>query len=213
MQFLTNIRNSRGFTLIELLVVITIIGILATGGTVTYTSQIQKARDMTRISDVKWLQSAIEQYYQDKSNYPSASGSSFTGASSVKLYIQKYPKDPKSGQSCNTGGGGTASGSACDYIYNASDDSTNGIALGEYKISTAFENKGNVDSKAANLSDGGNEAVRLELGINLTNAKLVQCNRPTSYSTPPTTLSYVTTTSCSTTDAWTWGTPIYISGN
>ncbi|MGB2110743.1 MAG: type IV pilin protein, partial [Patescibacteria group bacterium] len=33
----------KGFTLIELLVVITIIGILATGATTVFTSQIQKA--------------------------------------------------------------------------------------------------------------------------------------------------------------------------
>jgi prepilin-type N-terminal cleavage/methylation domain-containing protein len=44
-----------GFTLIELLVVITIIGILATGATSVYTSQIQKARDSTRISDIHIL--------------------------------------------------------------------------------------------------------------------------------------------------------------
>lgn len=49
-------NTTRGFTLIELLVVITIIGILATGATATYTSQIQKARDTTRINDVKALQ-------------------------------------------------------------------------------------------------------------------------------------------------------------
>jgi prepilin-type N-terminal cleavage/methylation domain-containing protein len=44
------------FTLIELLVVITIIGILATGATAVYTSQIQKARDSVRITDIKSLQ-------------------------------------------------------------------------------------------------------------------------------------------------------------
>jgi general secretion pathway protein G len=60
----------KGFTLIELLVVITIIGILATGAVTTFTSQIQKARDTTRISDVKALQSGIEQFYQDTSAYP-----------------------------------------------------------------------------------------------------------------------------------------------
>jgi general secretion pathway protein G len=60
----------KGFTLIELLVVITIIGILATGAVTTFTSQIQKARDTTRISDIKALQSATEQSYQDTSVYP-----------------------------------------------------------------------------------------------------------------------------------------------
>jgi prepilin-type N-terminal cleavage/methylation domain-containing protein len=51
------LQNKRGFTLIELLVVITIIGILATGATATYTSQIQKARDTSRVNDIKAVQS------------------------------------------------------------------------------------------------------------------------------------------------------------
>lgn len=65
-------NSTRGFTLIELLVVITIIGILATGATSVYTSQIQKARDTTRINDIKALQSGIEQAYQDNSAYPAS---------------------------------------------------------------------------------------------------------------------------------------------
>jgi prepilin-type N-terminal cleavage/methylation domain-containing protein len=60
----------KGFTLIELLVVITIIGILATGAVTTFTSQIQKARDTTRISDTKALESGIQQFYQDSSVFP-----------------------------------------------------------------------------------------------------------------------------------------------
>jgi general secretion pathway protein G len=62
----------KGFTLIELLVVITIIGILATGATTVFTAQIQKARDTTRISDMKAVQSAVEQVYQDSGLYPYA---------------------------------------------------------------------------------------------------------------------------------------------
>jgi prepilin-type N-terminal cleavage/methylation domain-containing protein len=42
-------KSVKAFTLIELLVVITIIGILATGAVAIYTSQIQKARDTTRL--------------------------------------------------------------------------------------------------------------------------------------------------------------------
>jgi prepilin-type N-terminal cleavage/methylation domain-containing protein len=48
-------RTKLGFTLIELLVVITIIGILATGAVSVYTSQIQKARDSVRLTDVTAL--------------------------------------------------------------------------------------------------------------------------------------------------------------
>jgi len=49
--------NKLAFTLIELLVVITIIGILATGATTVYTSQIQKARDATRLTDINAIKS------------------------------------------------------------------------------------------------------------------------------------------------------------
>lgn len=63
-------KSTRGFTLVELLVVITIIGILATGAVSVYTSQIQKARDTTRITDVEALKSGIEQAYQDTTSYP-----------------------------------------------------------------------------------------------------------------------------------------------
>jgi general secretion pathway protein G len=63
-------QNTKGFTLIELLVVITIIGILAVGGTATYTAQIQKARDSNRLTDLEALRSGIEQFYQDFAEYP-----------------------------------------------------------------------------------------------------------------------------------------------
>lgn len=84
-------NNTRGFTLIELLVVITIIGILATGATATYTSQIQKARDTTRINDVEALKSGIEQSYQDVSEYPK--GGALGGE--LKKYLGKIPTDSK----------------------------------------------------------------------------------------------------------------------
>jgi general secretion pathway protein G len=84
----------KGFTLIELLVVITIIGILATGAVTTFTSQIQKARDTTRISDVKALQGAIEQGYQDQGEYP---GLGVVFDTDVDAYLPRLPSDPKTG--------------------------------------------------------------------------------------------------------------------
>jgi len=88
------------FTLIELLVVITIIGILATGATTVYTSQIQKARDTTRVNDVKALQSGVEQFYQDQSEYPVAGDFNITDGA-IKSYVPKLPQDPKNTQNCN----------------------------------------------------------------------------------------------------------------
>ena len=92
------IKNKKiAFTLIELLVVITIIWILATGAVTTYTSQIQKARDTTRISDIKALQSWVEQVYQDDWEYPHSN----TFFNQVVPYVPKLPSDPKHAQPCN----------------------------------------------------------------------------------------------------------------
>jgi len=152
-------NTTRGFTLIELLVVITIIGILATGATAVYTSQIQKARDTTRINDMKALQAGIEQFYQDKTVYPQATNDATVGFAAVETYIPRLPKDPKDGQTCN-------GASICTYIYATKTD-TNGIAFGEYEVSTGLENAGNVASKAAN--DGGSDALRYEDGLDMAN--------------------------------------------
>lgn len=145
----------KGFTLIELLVVITIIGILATGAVTVYTSQIQKARDTTRISDIKALQGAIEQSYQDQGQYPDKGG--LTAADGITDYMQRFPEDPKSGQASTT---------AFEYLYNSSQDS-NTIARQEYEVSTTFEQAGNITTKAADAADRWNDAVRFEAGVNV----------------------------------------------
>ncbi len=105
-------KSTRGFTLIELLVVITIIGILATGAVSVYTSQIQKARDTTRINDIKALQSGVEQSYQDISEYPKGS----TLQAELIKYTGKLPTDLKYAQPCSDGGT-PANGTDCAYAY------------------------------------------------------------------------------------------------
>lgn len=151
--------NKKGFTLIELLVVITIIWILATWATATYTSQIQKARDTTRVNDMKALQSWIEQLYQDSWTYPNAwavISSGWPAFVDVKKYTPKLPKDPKTWQKSND--------SSFDYSYSVASDS-NGIWFQIYEVSTHFENSGNISSKAA--SDWWSNNFRLELWISL----------------------------------------------
>lgn len=140
----------KGFTLIELLVVITIIGILATGAVTTFTSQIQKARDTTRISDIKAVQGAVEQFYQDDGEYPGL-GTAFD--TDVNDYLPRLPSDPKTG---------IAGVSAFDYTYNASQD-TNNIPFQEYEVSTTFEQSGNLSKKAVDTADSGSDNFRLEI--------------------------------------------------
>lgn len=100
----------RGFSLIEILIVITIIGILSSVG-VGFAASIQKnTRDVQRESDLRVLQSAIQQFYADKNYYPNtdlssviANGNALTncsgegaGCTVSKTYLSKTPKDPNS---------------------------------------------------------------------------------------------------------------------
>ena len=151
--------NKLGFTLIELLVVITIIGVLATGATAVYTSQIQKARDVTRINDIKALEWAVEQAYWDESEYPSWKDFQ----KRIEIYMRRIPGDAKHGKNCSSNT--TGSGSYCAYAYKAGNDD-NSIELWAYELSTAFENKGNVKSKAE--KDDWSDADRLEVWVDLT---------------------------------------------
>lgn len=64
--------KQKGFTLVELLVVIAIIGLLSTIAIVSLGSARAKARDATRIADMKNFTTALEQYYADKGEYPEA---------------------------------------------------------------------------------------------------------------------------------------------
>src|SRR3989344_707166 len=96
-----------GFTLIELIVVISIIGILATIGTATYTTAQQKSRDVRRKQDLGALKSALILYYRDYKEYPPvcsppscaieylSSGTSSDWIDGLRTNMAgKMPKDP-----------------------------------------------------------------------------------------------------------------------
>ncbi|MFC1711956.1 type IV pilin protein, partial [Patescibacteria group bacterium] len=60
----------KGFSFIEILVVVTIIGVIAAIGTVTYTSAQKKSRDGRRKKDLQSLRFAIEEYRAFNLEYP-----------------------------------------------------------------------------------------------------------------------------------------------
>jgi len=64
--------NKKSFTLVELLVVIAIISILAAGLLVGLGTARKKARDARRIADLRNVQNALEAYYAQNNQYPSA---------------------------------------------------------------------------------------------------------------------------------------------
>lgn len=94
----------KGFTLLELLVVIGIITILIVFGATSYSTAQKKSRDAKRKSDLKAIQSALEQYYSICGYvYPiPASGyvpSSIICNNPYTVIMNSTPKDPKTGVS------------------------------------------------------------------------------------------------------------------
>jgi len=87
------------FTLLELLVVIGIISILVSLGAVSYSTAQKKARDAKRKSDIKAIQSSLEQYYSVCGyQYPTPVSSGFTNISCPTppaVIMPTVPVDPK----------------------------------------------------------------------------------------------------------------------
>ncbi len=82
-----SVNKSRGFTLIELLVTISIIAILFAIGLMAYSAVLKQGRDSKRQSDLRSIQSALEQYYSDQGFYPTGN---FTGLDTL-FYTDQTP--------------------------------------------------------------------------------------------------------------------------
>ena len=82
-------RREGGFTLVELLIVISLISILAAMGLVQYRNSVVAAKESTLKTDLFRMRDAIDQYYADKSKYPSSLDSLVSDG-----YMRKIPEDP-----------------------------------------------------------------------------------------------------------------------
>ncbi len=134
-------QTNKGFTLVELLVVITIIGILATSWVAVFTTQLQWARDSTRINDLKLFETALHQYFAANDEYPSTTN--FWSGTSA--YMSKTLEDPKTWQGIcwkwNT------SSQKCNWYYTVWDDKY-WLTQWAFKMWVFFEKKENFDNIA-----------------------------------------------------------------
>jgi prepilin-type N-terminal cleavage/methylation domain-containing protein len=87
-------KNINGFTLIELLVVISIIGLLASVVLASVSSARAKARDASRVQEMKQIQTALDLYYADQKQYPNVSGVITQLLNSSTGYLKDYIKIP-----------------------------------------------------------------------------------------------------------------------
>ncbi len=98
-------KTNFGFTLLELLVSISIIAVLISLATVSYSSAQKKNRDAKRRADLKAIQNAYEQYYANCGYvYPASapavgSALSCTYNDQTYTFLEEMPGDPKSGNS------------------------------------------------------------------------------------------------------------------
>lgn len=135
---INRMKKNNGFTLIELLVTISIIAVLTSLLTVNFIGARERGRDGQRKSSLFQIQSALELYRADNSNYPTtmpacgaclSSDGDCSGGSTI--YMQKIPCDPSSSDS--------------SYTYTSSD----GIS---YSLVACLENE--ADSEKDEVTDG-----------------------------------------------------------
>lgn len=121
-------KKQTGFTIVELLIVIVVIGILAALVLNAFSNAQAQARDGKRKDDIAALAKALELYYLDHGQYPTATGSTTPAlnswnntadpaswqvvASALKPYMGEVPSDPTSTPGASVMGTGVY-----DYAY------------------------------------------------------------------------------------------------
>lgn len=93
------LNHKKGFTLIELLVVISIISLLASVVLSSLNYSRLKAQDSERLTELKQLSNALEQYHLDHGFYPASDGWILTDGSVDTTvvranYLSDLPNDP-----------------------------------------------------------------------------------------------------------------------
>ena len=86
-------KNKKGFSLIEVLVVVAIIALVGTLAAVAVSSARSKQRDATRLANVRQLQSALEDHFNETNSYPPGEGIPLGDARSACLGVGGFQGD------------------------------------------------------------------------------------------------------------------------
>lgn len=86
--------KNKGFTLTELIIVLTIIAFLVLMVIFMTRKWILKGHDARRKGDIKNLQTAVEEYQNDKNCYPLSSTVTCSPGSGLQPYLETIPCDP-----------------------------------------------------------------------------------------------------------------------
>lgn len=123
-----------GFTLIELLIVMSLLAILSAGGLTLYGENAKKARDSRRLSDMKMMGTALENYYDDNGCFPDDSVMNECGGSGLQPYAERVSCDP-------------TNNSVHHYLYERENCST-------YRIYARLENESNEQITMSGCANG-----------------------------------------------------------
>lgn len=91
---------SGGFTLMELIIAMSIIAILSGALLANFFTSLSKGRDSRRKQDLELISKSLELYYNDNKAYPTSfptPGIAFQNSDNTVVYMQKVPRDPKTG--------------------------------------------------------------------------------------------------------------------
>ncbi len=88
-------KNITGMTLVEIIVVVSIIAFLAVLILVAFRSQIFKGVDAKRKSDIRRIQTAVEEYEKDNDCYPLPQVVICSPGTGLVPYLSKIPCDPE----------------------------------------------------------------------------------------------------------------------
>lgn len=86
--------KQRGFSLIELLLVVSIIALILLIVFANLKTQLQKARDSQRKSDLTKIQKSFEDYFNDAMCYPAAEVLDNCGSADLSPYLKSILCDP-----------------------------------------------------------------------------------------------------------------------